>query len=89
MKTLPDHVQYYKSTPTFTEKTVPESLLKDHNTKQGVWGLICMEQGKMEYVIEGKETYILTPDQKGVVEPEIKHYVKPLGDVVFRVEFYK
>lgn len=89
MKSLPDHVQRYKSTPVFTEETVPKGLLKDHNTKNGVWGLICIEQGELEYIIEDKETHILTPDNKGVVEPEIKHHIKPLGKVIFRVEFYK
>lgn len=89
MKSLPDHVQRYKSTPVFTEETLPKGLLKDHNTKNGVWGLICIEQGELEYIIEDKETHILTPDNKGVVEPEIKHHIKPLGKVIFRVEFYK
>lgn len=68
---------------------MPEGLLKDHNTNNGVWGLICLEQGELEYIIEDKETHILTPDNKGVVEPEIKHHIKPLGKVIFRVEFYK
>ena len=55
MKSLPDHVQRYKSTPVFTEETVPKGLLKDHNTKNGVWGLICIEQGELEYIIEDKK----------------------------------
>ena len=89
MKTLPDEVQHYKSTPVFTEHTAPKRLLKDHNTKNGVWGLICVNKGKVEYVIENKEVYTLSPDQKGVVEPEIRHHIKPLGAVSFFIKFYK
>lgn len=89
MKSLPDHVQQYSASPVFTEETVPKGLLKDHNTKSDVWGLICMDEGEMEYVIEGKETHILSPDNKGVIEPEVLHHIKPMGKVSFYVEFYK
>jgi len=89
MKSLPHHVQQYSSSPVFTENTVPKGLLKDHSTKNGVWGLICVNEGELEYIIEDQETHILTPENKGVVEPEIKHHIKPLGAVSFFIEFYK
>ena len=89
MKSLPEHVQQYSTSPVFTEETVPRGLLKDHNTKSGVWGLICVNEGELEYIIEEKETHILNPENKGVVEPEIKHHIKPLGAVTFYIEFYK
>jgi tellurite resistance-related uncharacterized protein len=89
MKSLPDHVQHYSTSPVFTEETVPKGLLKDHNTKSGVWGLICVNEGELEYIIEDKEKHILSPESKGVVEPEIKHHIKPVGTVSFFIEFYK
>ena len=89
MKSLPDHVQQYSASPVFTEVTVPKGLLKDHNTKNGVWGLVRVNEGELEYIIEDKETHILTPDNKGVIEPEIRHHIKPMGKVSFQVEFYK
>lgn len=89
MKSLPEHVQQYSTSPVFTGETVPKGLLKDHNTKSGVWGLICVNKGELEYIIEDKETHILTPENKGVVEPEIKHHIKPLGAVSFYIKFYK
>tara|TARA_B100000446_G_scaffold168521_1_gene173025 strand:- start:667 stop:936 length:270 start_codon:yes stop_codon:yes gene_type:complete len=89
MKSLPDHVQQYSTSPIFTEETVPRGLLKDHNTKSGVWGLISVSKGELEYIIEDKETHILSPEIKGVVEPEVKHHIKPLGAVTFYIEFYK
>ncbi|MEZ5691679.1 MAG: DUF1971 domain-containing protein [Rickettsiales bacterium] len=89
MKELPEGVVAYKRTPLFTEKIVPAALLANHNTKAGVWGLIHIESGKLEYTIEDKETNILTKDNYGVVEPEVIHHVRPLGEVSFFVEFYK
>lgn len=89
MKQLPDNVKAYKRTPLFTQETVPDALLNNHNTKAGVWGLIQVEEGELDYTIEDTETHRLTPDNPGVVEPEVVHHVTPVGTVAFFVEFYK
>ena len=89
MKTLPDHVVAYQRTDLFTQDSVPSGLLKDHSTKEGVWGLIQVRKGRLEYTIENKEVHILTPGKNGVVEPTVSHHVRPLGEVLFSVEFYK
>lgn len=89
MKKLPKNVIPYKSTPTFTEENVPQGLLNNHSTKAGVWALINIEEGELEYVIESEELHILTKNNSGVVEPEVSHHIKPLGKVLFKVEFYK
>ncbi len=52
-------------------------------------GLIQVENGQLEYTIENKEVHILTPEKSGVVEPTVTHHVKPLGEVLFSVEFYR
>jgi tellurite resistance-related uncharacterized protein len=89
MKKLPNTVSPYKRTPIFNEETVPKGLLKNHNTKQGTWALLTVKSGKIEYVIEDKEVNILSPKLSGVIEPEIRHHIKPLGKVSFFIEFYK
>lgn len=89
MKQLPNNVTAYKRTPIFTEQSVPAGLLKNHSTKAEVWGLIQIEEGELEYTIENKETLVLTTDKNGVVEPEIRHHIKPMGTVSFFVEFYR
>ena len=35
---LPGGLHEYKRTPEFTESSIPQGLLKDHNTKAGIWG---------------------------------------------------
>jgi tellurite resistance-related uncharacterized protein len=91
MKELPPQVTPYKKTPEFTEKSVPDGLLKDHNTKTGVWGKIVVLEGRLEYTIQEPKLEViqLTPRAFGVVEPTIKHHIKPLGLVRFYVEFYR
>lgn len=89
MKALPSNVVAYKKTPLFTNATIPQGLLHDHRTKAGVWGLIQVEHGSLRYTINDKEVHILTPGYPGVVEPTVTHYVTPLEDVSFFVEFYR
>ena len=35
----------YQSTPQFTEESLPDALRNAHNTKEGVWGLLVVEEG--------------------------------------------
>lgn len=91
MEVLPENVQSYKKTPIFDEGSIPAGLLKDHSTKIGVWGKINILEGKLLYVIQSdpREEIELTPENCGIVEPERKHFIKPVGKVRFFVEFLK
>lgn len=91
MKNFPSNVSFYKRTPEFTEDSIPAGLLNDHNTKEGVWGKIVVLEGVLEYTIQepALEKIELSPELYGVVEPKIKHHVKPLSLVRFYVEFYR
>lgn len=91
MKNLPEHVISYKRTPDFSELTVPKGLLKAHQTKAGVWGKIVILEGELLYTINEAEieTIVLNQSLSGIVEPEVLHEVKPLGNVRFYVEFYR
>lgn len=89
---LPEGLSVYKRTPTFTETSVPRGLLADHSTKEGVWGLIRVEEGSLLYVVTDPRRdfseHILAPGgAPGVVEPTIIHRVEPLGAVRFHVAF--
>lgn len=92
--TLPPDVRPYRRTPEFTEKTIPQGLLKAHTTKEGAWALIHVLDGRLTYRIKDPRRpareFILTADAPpGVVEPTILHEVEPLGPVRFYVEFHR
>lgn len=89
MKSLPSSVVAYKRTPEFDENTIPPGLLKDHQTKAGVWGKIMVLDGQLQYTInEPLEVIVLEAGAVGVVEPTVLHTVKALGHVRFYVEFH-
>ena len=91
MKSIPDHCQPYKRTPTFSETNVPTGLLNAHQTKEGTWGKIVILEGRLLYrILEPQiEEHILDTENAGIVEPENLHEVEPQGQVSFYVEFYK
>ena len=90
MNKMPHDVIAYNKTSNFQKSTVPKGLLKSHNTKAGVWGLLTVLKGVVKYIIEdSNEEYILNSELKGVIEPEIKHHIVPSEDALFFIEFYK
>lgn len=91
MKTLPPSVEHYKSTPEFTEHSVPAGLLRNHSTAAGVWGRIRILEGSLLYRIEQPqvEEQLLTPENFGVVEPTVRHEVQLVGPVRFCVDFLR
>lgn len=100
MATLPPNVVKYsqvpsgKSRPCFTQDSIPKGLLRQHNTKQGTWGVIHIQRGKLRYTIdEGahKGIYNLNDTTSGIIEPQVYHSVAPIDheEVEFVVEFYR
>lgn len=91
MLTLPEDVAHYKSTPEFTETTIPAGLLRSHSTAAGVWGRIKVIEGSLRYrVLEpAPAEFVLDPDHPGIIEPQAKHEVAVIGPVRFCVEFHR
>jgi tellurite methyltransferase len=87
---MPDNFKAYRKTAEFNERTLPQSLRRDHSTKPGVWAKIQVIEGKLNYRIDvlGAQ-FELSPGAPGIVIPEIRHHVEPIGSVRFFVEFYK
>lgn len=78
----------YNRTDEFDQDSIPESLLRTHSTKQGVWAMIRVLEGTL-ILTTGDEEEELHPKNPGFVEPQVEHHVKPEGDVRFFVEFYR
>ena len=87
---MPDTFKAYRKTAEFTENSIPKSLLNEHSTKAGVWAKIHVLEGKLIYhVDELRAKFEISRGAPGIVLPEIKHHVEPVGPVSFFVEFYK
>lgn len=89
MPKLPDSMAHYRTTPPFKADTIPVALRRAHRTAAGVYARIVVSQGRLFYTIGKEQCHILTPDNAGVIEPEAFHFVTPLDDAAFTVEFYK
>ena len=87
---IPDDFEAYRKTAEFNERTIPESLRKDHSTKPGVWAEIHVIDGKLIYRVDSLGAkFELSPGAPGVVIPEIRHSIAPIGPVRFFVKFYE
>lgn len=91
---LPEGLVHIRSTPVFTEESLPAGLRADHCTKEGSWGLIRVMAGRLRYEVSDPRrpdsTVILTPDgPPGIIEPTILHRVEPISSVEFQVEFWR
>lgn len=88
---LPAGAEAYRSTPVFTDATIPSGLVRSHSTASGVWGLIHVLEGRLLYrVLNPLSERILEPGlTPGVVEPTVLHEVAPVGPVRFYIEFHR
>lgn len=88
-ESLPRDVTPYKRTPVFDQGSLPAGLRREHRTKPGVWALIHVVEGQLRYrVLDPPGEQVLSPGVAGVVFPEQRHEVEPIGPVRFFVEFY-
>lgn len=79
----------YRSSPVFDEVTLLEALSREHRTKEGVWGVINVLEGRLRFT--RPEPALDTELEAGarmIVEPQQTHFVTPIGTVRMRVDFY-
>jgi tellurite resistance-related uncharacterized protein len=87
---LPEDAAAYKQSPVFDQDTLPVALRRHHQTKQGVWGVIRILEGRLAYTTFAPDCErILDPDSPAVVQPGEPHMVRPIGTVRFLIEFYR
>jgi hemoglobin len=83
------HSAPYRSTPVFTNDTLPDALRRAHSTKAGVWGLLKVLKGTILYVTdETGERQILQAPGTVVILPQQLHSVEPQDDIEMQVDFY-
>jgi tellurite resistance-related uncharacterized protein len=88
--TLPDGLVHLRTTPEFDEHSVPSGLLGAHRVAPGVWGLLRVRSGSVDFVFEDGAT---PPRRVGagdsqVIPPGDRHHLELVGSVTFVVEFH-
>lgn len=91
MKNSVGNLEAYKRTAIFTEKTVPRSLQKSHDTKEGTWAKLVVQTGELllHFVSKNSPEILVTPDTQGWIKPQEPHYIELLVNVRFYIEFYR
>lgn len=80
----------YRRTPTFDQDSVPDNLLAGHSTRAGVWAMLRVVEGRLDFVDEESGSRLtLEPNRPGFIEPQIEHHIEIDGDVSFYIEFYR
>jgi tellurite resistance-related uncharacterized protein len=77
----------YRVTPVFDQDSLPAALRRDHSTRAGVWGIVRVLEGRLRFT-DAAGALDLTPDRPGLIHPERKHKVEPIGQMRMQVEFY-
>ncbi len=90
---LPERLVLQRTTQEFDLASVPAGLLRSHRLAAGVWGVLRVRAGSLDFVWEDERDAAavveLGPGESIVVPPEAPHRVV-LGDHArFVVEFHR
>jgi len=86
---LPTDAVKYAESPSFTQVTIPAALRRNHRTKPGVWARIVVTRGALRYRRACAEEQIIRANDTGLILPADPHSVDPIGEVEFKVEFFR
>jgi len=88
---LPDGLELVRTTPEFSEHTIPAGLRAAHQTATGVWGRLVVRSGAARFVFEDHPdtSFLLTAGDSLAIPPQRPHHVIVTGPVRFVVEFYR
>jgi tellurite resistance-related uncharacterized protein len=87
----PGHAPY-KRTASFRSESIPAGLRGRHSTKPGVWAIIHVASGELEYFDLGEPSEsrrVLAAGEQVFVPPEREHRVAAADEVEFYVEFWR
>jgi tellurite resistance-related uncharacterized protein len=86
---LPDGLDVARSSPTWTEVTMPPALGRAHRIAPGVWGVLHVEGGGLRLVLASDPPRSVELQQGAAqpIPPEMDHRVEPMASVRFHLDF--
>jgi tellurite resistance-related uncharacterized protein len=87
---LPDRVRVVRTSPEWTEGTMPAGLRRRHRLAAGTWGQISIREGGLRFSMASDPPLVHDLTGAGstqAIPPEVDHEVEPLGSVTFAIEF--
>lgn len=91
---LPPDLELVRRTREFTEDDTPSGLRSAHRVATGVYGLLCVLDGRVTFVLEAPEggnvqRRDLEAGDTQVIEPDVLHHVELGSRARFVVEFHR
>ncbi len=83
-------MEFVKSTPIFNCETCPNGIKKRHKLNKGFIGKLIVISGQLEFIYEDEnKSHLIDKTKKFEIEELREHHVNLIGDVQFKIEFYK
>jgi tellurite resistance-related uncharacterized protein len=88
---MPSALLFVRSTPEFTETTVPTGLLSSHQLAPHLWARLTVLKGRVRFTFEEPEVFDidLGAAQHVDIPPLITHHVEVLPGGSFSLSFYR
>jgi tellurite methyltransferase len=86
---VPVSLRFVRSSPEWTEETVPPALLRAHQVGHGTWGLLRVHSGNLRFVqlAERNHDVVLGLGSVHAIPPDTPHRIVLLGAVRFTIDF--
>ncbi len=87
---LPDGLTLARTTRRFDIESTPAGLRRRHRVADGVWGVLEVDHGAVEFTVHGDQPLARTLRQgdRQPIPPGVGHDVSPHADAQFRIEFW-
>ncbi len=88
---MPSALLFVRTTPEFTEKTVPTGLLSSHRLAPHLWARLTVLKGSVRFTFEEPDVFDikLETDQHLDIPPLVPHHVLPLSGGSFSISFFR
>jgi len=88
---LPAALRLVRTSPEWTESSLPAALQRRHRLAPGTWGRLAVRAGRVRFVAEGSpglDVELVGAGAVQAVAPEVPHEIHPLGAVRVAIEFF-
>lgn len=87
---IPTGLEFVRSSVLWTEKNVPQRLLRNHRLGRSTWGRILVQRGALRFIMSTTPPIdtVLGPGASQAVPPEVDHELRLLGPVSFTIDFF-
>ena len=88
---LPDGLQYVRTTDVFDDTTVPAGLLRAHRVADGVWGRLVVHTGTVTFVFDDAPDHpiVVAAGDTVAIPPGRQHHLELGRPATFAVEFHR